>query len=201
MQDIAQETIDFYGEYFPKMMEAQQSVCNALNRLAVEQPELVAHIYVRIKTVESMTKKLILRGLPITAYDAATQLTDAVGFRIICRFVDDVYVLAAFIRAQKGCWTVRECKDYIANVKPNGYRSYHMIVDVVTAEGVTIPVELQLRTISQDAWASLEHQMKYKKEIEQKSLIESELKRCADEMASTDLTMQTIRDLLRPQVC
>ena len=89
--------------------------------------------------------------------------------------------------------TVVNEKDYIKNVKPNGYRSYHMILK--TDEGLY--AEVQLRTISMDTWAALEHHMKYKKEVTVNvDLIVSELRRCADELASTDVSMQAIRDLI-----
>lgn len=98
---------------------------------------------------------------------------------------------------------VVEEKDYILNVKPNGYRSYHMILEVITPfpdcdgnENGKYYIEIQLRTIAMDSWASLEHQMKYKKNITNHERITKELKRCADELASCDLNMQTIRKLI-----
>ena len=98
---------------------------------------------------------------------------------------------------------VVEEKDYILNVKPNGYRSYHMILEVITPypdcdgnENGIYYIEIQLRTIAMDSWASLEHQMKYKKNITNHERITKELKRCADELASCDLNMQTIRKLI-----
>ena len=95
-------------------------------------------------------------------------------------------------------WRVVTVKDYIANSKPNGYRSLHVILALPFGVGgiEEIRTEIQLRTIAMDCWASLEHQLKYKKNIGNTELIVSELKRCADEMASTDLSMQTIRDLI-----
>ena len=90
---------------------------------------------------------------------------------------------------------VIEEKDYIRHAKPNGYRSYHMILRV----NGSVYAEIQLRTISQDTWAALEHQMKYKKNIKNPEMITRELKRCADELASCDLSMQTIRNLIRQE--
>ncbi|MFI3313289.1 MAG: hypothetical protein R3Y62_05320 [Eubacteriales bacterium] len=191
-----QEASAFYGEYYRNIVEAADWVYTYLGQLSKNNPQLIAHVYHRIKSAESMTAKLHLRELEVTPHNAVSEMTDAVGFRIICGFLDDVYLLVKAITEETSWWSVRMEKDYIRNVKPNGYRSYHIILDVATAGGIIIPVELQIRTIAQDAWASLEHQMKYKKEIKAKKLIERELKRCADEMASTDITMQTIRDLL-----
>lgn len=191
-----QKNAAFYGEYYRNIVEAADWVYEALGALTRSQPDVIAHIYHRIKSPDSMTDKLHLRGLEVTPYNAVTEMTDAVGFRVICGFLDDVYRLVETIHHANAYWQVRMEKDYIRNVKPNGYRSYHMILDVITSGGRIIPVELQIRTIAQDAWASLEHQMKYKKEIKAKELIVRELKRCADEMASTDITMQTLRELL-----
>ena len=94
---------------------------------------------------------------------------------------------------------VKQVKDYIANAKPNGYRSLHIIITLPFGVGgiETMDAEIQLRTIAMDCWASLEHQLKYKKAVRSTALIVEELKRCADEMASTDLSMQTIRDLIK----
>ena len=96
-------------------------------------------------------------------------------------------------------WKVVTVKGYIANAKPNGYRSLHVLLNLPFGVGGidAINVEIQLRTIAMDCWASLEHQLKYKKHIKNTALIVDELKRCADEMASTDLSMQTIRDLIQ----
>jgi GTP pyrophosphokinase len=131
-------------------------------------------------------------------------MTDAIGLRVVCLFIDDVYENVALLKSLPGCTVVRE-KDYIRDAKPNGYRSYHMILDVASDEADVdgaVPghyyVEIQLRTIAMDTWAALEHQMRYKNRSERAndSLIISELKRCADELASTDLSMQTIRDMI-----
>ena len=84
-------------------------------------------------------------------------------------------------------------KDYIAYPKENGYRSYHMILKI---KELNLNAEIQIRTIALDFWANLEHQMKYKKHIKNEEMIRSELKRCADEIASVDLSMQTIKDLI-----
>ena len=99
---------------------------------------------------------------------------------------------------------VVEEKDYIRNVKPNGYRSYHLILelqapyeDVTGANPGRFYAEVQLRTIAMDSWASLEHEVKYKQDIEDPALIIEELKRCADELAACDLSMQTISHLIR----
>jgi len=161
------------------------------------------HILARVKSEESMREKLSRRELEATPENALTVITDSIGIRIITRFVDDIYTLVEYIRSMEDCRVVRE-KDYIRHAKPNGYRSYHMILEL------TVPyedirgdnpghyyAEIQLRTIAMDSWASLEHQLKYKQEIAHAGIIVEELKRCADELASCDLSMQTIRNLIR----
>lgn len=134
---------------------------------------------------------------------ALRELNDAIGIRIVCRFIDDIYTNLEAIRSFPFCRIIKE-KDYISHVKPNGYRSYHIIIEV-TAPFEDIDgknpgrffAELQLRTIAMDSWASLEHEVKYKQDIEDPALIIEELKRCADELAACDLSMQTISHLIR----
>lgn len=160
------------------------------------------HIASRIKTDESMREKCRRKGLPETSVSALVTLKDAVGIRIVCSFVDDVFKLIEYIKTFDGCRVVEE-KDYIRHAKPNGYRSYHMILEVTVPYEDALGqnpgkyyVEMQIRTIAMDTWAALEHKMKYKKDIPNQDLLVSELKRVADELASCDLSMQTIRDLI-----
>ena len=126
-------------------------------------------------------------------------------YRIVCCFLNDVYDNIEFISSLPDVEIVNR-KDYIRNSKPSGYRSYHLILRLTAPfedeEGNNpgkFYVEVQLRTIAQDSWASLEHQMKYKKDIKNPEMITRELKRCADELASCDLSMQTIRNLIRQE--
>lgn len=154
----------------------------------------------RIKSADSMCEKLRKHGYAETAENALTCMSDAVGVRVITHFVGDVY--AVLEQTKKAtCWKVVQVKDYIAVPKPNGYRSLHIIVELPFPSPIipTIRAEIQLRTIAMDCWASLEHQMKYKKHIQNADLIESELYRCANEMASTDLTMQAIREMIQAE--
>ncbi len=159
----------------------------------------VEHCKGRIKSADSMKEKLSKKGLPVTTESALTKVYDAVGIRIVCQFVDDVYQMVDILKRQEDIEIINE-KDYIANPKDNGYRSYHLIVSIP----VHLPdctrklfAEIQLRTIAMDCWAALEHELRYKKTVENPELLAEELKRCSDEMASTDLTMQTIRRMLK----
>lgn len=153
----------------------------------------VEHTLGRIKSEESMREKCRRKGLPETQESALEAIRDAIGIRVVCAFLDDVYAMRDALAALPFLALVEE-KDYIRRAKPNGYRSLHLIFRV---DG-RYYAEVQLRTISMDTWAALEHHMKYKKGVVKNlDLITSELKRCADELASTDASMQTIRDMIR----
>ena len=161
------------------------------------------HLICRVKSDEGMREKCRCKGLPETPQSALCKVHDAIGVRVVCRFIDDVYLVVRTLKALSGV-TVFEEKDYIRDVKPNGYRSYHMIVSIEApfedVEGRNpghFFVELQLRTLAMDSWASLEHEMMYKHTVKNRKLLAAELKRCADELASCDLSMQTIRNLIR----
>ena len=156
--------------------------------------EPIEHLKGRIKTEESMREKCRRFELEETPENALNKLFDSIGIRIVCSFIDDVYAMRDYICAHPDIEIINE-KDYIKNVKPNGYRSLHIITRV---KGYY--VEIQLRTISMDTWAALEHHIRYKKDINANtSLIFDELKRCADELASTDASMQTIRNLINEE--
>ena len=201
-KDMKQEDRAFYGIYAQRLEEVEallKSEIQAMLDSISTDPEsaLAEHIKCRIKSAESLIEKLRRRGLTVSPESALLQLSDVVGARIITHFVGDIYTVLSLIE-QNDNWRVKQIKDYIADAKPNGYRSLHVLLTVPFGVGGVdeIMVEIQLRTIAMDCWASLEHQLKYKKNIRSTALIVEELKRCADEMASTDLTMQTIRDLI-----
>lgn len=183
---------EFYGAYFATLEQANATVLAVAQQIQT-QKRCIEHISSRVKSPKSTVEKLCKRGFAPTLEQAQIQLTDLIGVRLVCRFISDIYTVSQLLQAQ---FTVVEIKDYISHPKPNGYRSYHMILQVPTTNGQRVTMEIQLRTISQDAWACLEHQMKYKKTIHDEKLIRSELKRCADELAATDLCMQTIREFI-----
>lgn len=131
---------------------------------AKKEEQLYHNIQYRIKTKESIENKLIKRGLEPTVSNAKDCLRDIAGIRIICYFLEDIYTLIDLLTKQSDLIFVRE-KDYIKNPKENGYRSYHLIVGVpVYCSDATeiFPVELQIRTIEMDLWASMEHKILYK---------------------------------------
>ena len=195
------ETNSIYGGRLPEMEKVMQDIMSRVGDARKEMKkhlgmDPVEHCLCRIKTEESMREKCRRRGLPETEESALTKIYDAIGIRVVCGFIADVYAMVDYLKKFDDI-TVIEEKDYIKNAKPNGYRSYHMILK--TSAGYF--VDMQLRTISMDTWAALEHHLKYKKDIrENQNLIADELKRCADELASTDLSMQIIRNMIMGEI-
>jgi putative GTP pyrophosphokinase len=199
--DTDKENTDFYMDELNSLISAEQYVLDKIEKyrevekLKTEENP-VEHCKSRIKSAKSVKNKLIKKGLEPDLQTALDNLTDVVGIRVVCSFMDKVYEVIDFIKAQSEFQIIKE-KDYISNPKQNGYRSYHLIVRVNTPNLDGVAVEIQVRTIALDCWASLEHQIKYKHTIKYTKTIEKELKRCADEIASVDLSMQTIREVVR----
>ena len=189
---------EYYGGEYIKLKDAERFLCEkaeAIKNEGLDGENLQPIVYYcsRIKHPDSMMRKLSDRGFPEDAGSALTNVYDAVGIRIICSFASDVFAVVGRLEADPDIEIV-EKKDYLSRPKPNGYRSIHLCVRL--KESGTLS-EIQVRTIAMDFWATLEHQLKYKKSINSESLIRSELKRCADEIASVDLSMQTIREILK----
>ena len=187
---------EFYGPELAQMRLAERQVLEAVEELqrvwkAQGRQSPVLYTSSRIKSPESMCRKLAQRGQPQTRQAALTRVRDAVGVRVICGFQDDVYQVARWLEDQ-AAFSVLETKDYISYPKENGYRSYHLILGLRAGPGRGMTVEVQLRTIAIDFWASLEHQLKYKRQVPHARLVREELRRCADEIASVDLSMETI---------
>lgn len=189
----------FYDEYIVLLLETETLFIQTLTQLKETYAKTnrrfpVEHYKTRIKTADSAKAKLKRLGLPQTLTAAQNSLFDLVGARIVCRFIDDIYEIKQALQQTDGI-EITHIKDYIKNPKPNGYRSLHMIMRLPlhNESGVhTQYVEVQMRTIAMDFWASLEHELKYKQNVPDADLIFSELKRCADEISSVDLSMQTI---------
>lgn len=157
----------------------------------------ISRITSRVKKPDSIANKLYNKGLPFTVEAVMSNLNDVAGVRIICEFIDDIYTIAAMLAMQDDLKMIK-IKDYIKYPKSNGYRSYHMIVEIPVffSKGKTpMRVEIQIRTMAMDFWASLDHELKYKKDIDPKDeeVIAAELLSCADRIADTDLIMQQIR--------
>lgn len=151
-------------------------------------------IQARLKTPQSMIKKMNRRGLVPSIEVLEKELTDIAGVRVICSYVDDIYHLADLLCAQDGVELVR-MHDYIRRPKPNGYRSLHLVVQVPVhfSDGQhKVKVEIQIRTIAMDFWASLEHELRYKSASKIDRNIVRELRDCADNISMLDERMQKI---------
>ncbi len=184
----------FFGEYYQDFKILENNAINELEKISKQNENIIEHIYSRIKTEDSAKEKLARYGFEVSRQSSVTNIYDVVGIRVICQFIDDIFVLVEKIK-ESDYFDVFQIKDYVSNPKENGYRSLHMLA-YASVNGERLPMEIQIRTISQDSWASLEHKLKYKKNIQNKNIIVKELKRCADELAATDINMQTIKDLI-----
>ena len=148
----------------------------------------------RIKSPQSIVEKLRRKGLPLSAKSARQNLMDIAGIRVVCYYIQDIYALAELLHLQE-TFQVVKIKDYIKNPKPSGYRSLHMILTVpvrLAGSRQQVPVEIQIRTIAMDFWASLEHQLHYKTDCIVSDTLKAELRDCAETIAETDLRMQDI---------
>ncbi len=157
-------------------------------------------IKTRLKSFESIYGKLIRKNFPISLKSVEENLNDIAGIKVICGFMDDIYMLADCLIKQDDI-TLLETKDYIKNPKPNGYRSLHLIVEVpifLCDEKKFMKVEVQLRTIAMETWANLEHRLRYKKDLNEEILMqtEEELTECARISNLLDQKMQEIRNVI-----
>ncbi len=157
----------------------------------------ISSIKTRLKSVFSMKEKLEQRGLSMTLASVEENLNDVAGVRVVCSFIDDVYMLADALLSQDDITLIKK-KDYIKNPKPNGYRSLHLIVSVpifLHNQKKPMKIEVQLRTIAMDSWASLEHQLRYKKDFIFAEDMANDLKRCADLSSELDEKMEHLRQI------
>ena len=158
----------------------------------------IHNIQGRIKEKKSMESKLVRLGFTAGVTNARNHLQDIAGLRIICYFVEDIYNLTAALKKQSDLVIIKE-KDYIRNAKPNGYRSYHIVLGIPVYFLDTMeyfPVEVQLRTIAMNFWASTEHQLRYKKDRTFTEDTHRQLKECAELMAQADQIMQKLAENL-----
>lgn len=148
----------------------------------------------RLKSPQSIIGKLRKKNLPLTPESAQKNLLDIAGIRVTCYYISDIYAIVEMLN-RRDDFTVIKQKDYITNPKPSGYRSYHLILNVPVYLSTTkkyAPVEIQVRTMAMDFWASLEHQLKYKTTAHLTPEISRELRECADNIADTDMRMQRL---------
>lgn len=154
----------------------------------------IHNIESRLKSADSIMNKLMKKGIPFTPENAKKNLLDIAGIRVTCYYISDIYVISEML-SRRDDFVVIKQKDYIKNPKPSGYRSFHLVLNVpvhLASSKMTVPVEIQIRTIAMDFWASLEHQLKYKPSAAITPEISEELRECAERIAQTDLQMQKI---------
>lgn len=159
----------------------------------------IEHISSRIKSSASIARKIRIKGLELTVENIIRYINDVAGVRVICSFTSDIYRIASAIAKQDDV-TVLQIKDYIANPKENGYRSYHMIVSIpifLSNDVINTKVEIQIRTIAMDFWASLEHKIYYKFEGKAPNGIKEELRECANIISFLDQKMLSINESVK----
>ena len=202
--DAGHVFIDQETEFRQMMMMYSCAIKEIKTKLQVLNDELsikrqrnpIEFIKTRVKQPDSIASKLRRKGYPVTVQSVFENLSDVAGVRLICAFIDDIYKVADMLTAQDDIELIKR-KDYIKNPKMNGYRSLHLIIEVpvfFSDHKEQIRVEVQIRTIAMDFWASLEHQLKYKKDIDDAESIMYELRACADVINRTDYHMQSLRD-------
>ncbi|MBQ9758086.1 MAG: GTP pyrophosphokinase family protein [Clostridia bacterium] len=201
-EDTGKIFADFAHQFEELMMIYQCAIQEVTTKLEVLSHEMsvrqnrnpIETVKYRIKKPKSIAEKLMRNGLPITLEAVSTKLNDVAGVRVICSFIDDIYTVANMLTRQDDV-KLLSVKDYIKKPKENGYRSYHMIIEIpvfFSDKKQPVKVEVQIRTIAMDFWASLEHQVKYKKDVPNPEEIQARLKKCADVIAATDNEMQNI---------
>ncbi len=154
----------------------------------------IHHIESRLKQPQSIREKLLRKGIAPDMKLAPEHIMDIAGIRVICYYISDIYTIAELLLKQDDITLIKR-SDYIKNPKPTGYRSLHLVlsVPVFLSEGIrNVPVEVQIRTIAMDFWASLEHQLKYKSDITVKDDLQRELAECAESITAIDEKMQSI---------
>lgn len=154
----------------------------------------IHHMVCRLKSAESAVGKLTRKGIEVSTQNIMEYIQDVAGIRVVCNYVDDIYRLVSVLEKHKDLRVIRKT-DYIEEPKANGYRSLHLVVEVpvVISEMIMrLPVEIQLRTIAMDMWASLEHELHYKSNKNMPSDAIEELRSCAEELAVLDIRMQNV---------
>ncbi len=198
------EDIDSWNTVMFLYEAALQKVNTKLNILNLEFQHIhkynpIEHIETRIKTPQSIVKKLKKNGYESSISNMIRHVNDIAGVRLICSFTSDIYKLAKMIAAQDDL-NVLSIKDYMKHPKESGYKSYHMIVTVpvfLSDQVIAIKVEIQIRTIAMDFWASLEHKIYYKFEGHAPSYISNQLRECAQMVSSLDERMLSLNEAIQ----
>lgn len=202
LRDNAKSFIELMSRYECAMMEIETKlkVLNAEFSLEHERNPFES-IKCRLKKPASILEKVYRKGLEMSVESIEENMFDIAGIRVICSFPEDIYTTAELLCRQDDIRVI-SWKDYIKNPKENGYRSLHLILEIpifLSTGKKYMKVEVQFRTIAMDFWASLEHKLKYKKDIDNPQYIAKELKECADIITDMDIKMQKIRNLIETQ--
>lgn len=201
--ELPENLLDKVDQFKETMMMYNCAIRSIRTKLEVLNDELsltnnrnpIEFIKTRIKKPRSIVNKLNKKGLDISLTSIVESLNDVAGIRVVCSFIDDIYSISDMLTRQDDIKLIK-IKDYIKEPKPNGYRSLHLIVEIpVFFSDRTLPLkaEIQIRTIGMDFWASLEHKLKYKNNIDISEIISEELEKCAAIISNADLTMQKIK--------
>ena len=209
--DIQTYFVNQAFEFQELMMMYSCAIREMRTKLEVLNDELSVHhqrnpiefITSRVKKPLSIVEKLHRYGVPISVESVEKNLNDVAGVRVICSFIDDIYTVADMLLRQDDITLIKK-KDYIEHPKDNGYRSLHLIIEIpvfFSNQKKNMRVEVQIRTIAMDFWASVDHQLKYKQnieDVENTDELSAELKECADIIAQTDARMQAIKNKIYP---
>jgi len=201
MQNIPMDGMGEWGRLLLLSRFGIEEVKTKLNIINEEYEFLhdynpIEHIYTRIKKPQQIIAKLERMGVEPNAVNAYKHLHDVGGVRVVCSFARDVYTIAEQLKAQRDI-TVLNVKDYIQNPKASGYKSYHMIVSIpiyLSDRIIEAKVEIQIRTVAMDFWASLEHKIHYKFEGNAPAYIKSELVECAKMVSDLDARMRSLNE-------
>ena len=203
-EELSDELLKRIFQFEELMLKYRSAIRELTTKLEILGDELsdaseqnpIESIQSRIKRPTSIARKLSKRGLPVTVEAIAENLNDVAGIRVICPFIRDIYAVSAMLQKQDDVRLIT-IKDYIQKPKPNGYRSLHLIVEIPVffSKGKeNVRVEIQIRTVAMDFWASLEHRIRYKNDSPEVQRLAEELKECADIIARTDVKMQELRE-------
>ncbi|MBQ8655174.1 MAG: GTP pyrophosphokinase family protein [Clostridia bacterium] len=206
MEQLSIEFQQMVDEFFSIQCRYQAAIREVKTKLEILDDEFQArhkrnpihHMQTRMKSIQSMMEKLRRRNESVSISSAVENLMDIAGVRVICSYIEDIYTVADLLTSQDDVKVIR-VRDYIREPKANGYRSLHLVIEipVFLAEGrVMVPVEVQIRTIAMDFWASLEHSLRYKGDGVVTEDVSRELQQIAEDIAVLDQRMQRIHDRL-----
>ncbi|HIU25823.1 MAG TPA: GTP pyrophosphokinase family protein [Candidatus Copromorpha excrementigallinarum] len=197
-RELVKTFVDLRMRYHAAIKEVSTKLEVLDNEFSVKHDyNPIHHMECRLKTIDSIMEKIKRKGWP-QEIESVYKITDFAGVRVVCNYMSDIYTVEDSLLRQDDIKLLKR-KDYIKNPKESGYRSLHLVVEVpifLSDRTYNMPVEIQIRTIAMDTWASLEHELKYKSSREMPGYVVQELKNCAKSMAEIDATMERIHKML-----